>query len=42
MTSVDEIFPKENITNEIINEIYEFGKWEEEIKRKDFKYKTTI
>ena len=42
ITSVDEIFPKENITNEIINEIYEFGKWEEEIKGKDFKYKTTI
>ena len=38
---MERIFPKYMRTNKLINEIYEVKNWEEKIKRKDLKYKTT-
>ena len=40
LKSIEELFPKEMVTNEIKNEIDEIRKWEDKIKRKDLKYKT--
>ena len=40
MESIEGIFPKDMITNEIKNEIYEIKEWEEKIKWKDLKYET--
>ena len=37
---INGIFQKEMRNNEIKNEIDEFRKWEEKIKRKDLKYET--
>ena len=38
---MERIFPKYMRTNKLINKIYEVKNWEEKIKRKDLKYKTT-
>ena len=38
---MERIFPKYMRTNKLKNEIYEVKNWEEKIKRKDLKYKTT-
>ena len=38
---MERIFPKYMRTNELKNEIYEVKNWEEKIKRKNLKYKTT-
>ena len=38
---MERIFPKYMRTNKLKNEIYEVKNWEEKIKRKNLKYKTT-
>ena len=40
LKSIEELFPKEMVTNEIKNEIDEIRKWEDKIKQKNLKYKT--
>ena len=37
LESIEGLFPKNMRTDEIKNETYEIKKWEEKIKRKDFK-----